>query len=91
MPERLLGRVDGGDDLVFGELLAGQAGEVGPLVEELDQRGLPLEPDAADEVVDHVAVEPARRAWGRGSSAGPRPGRRPRRSRGRRGLPGPRG
>ena len=62
MPERALGRGHGGDDLELGELLAGQAREVGPLVQELDQRGLAVEADAADEVVDLVAVE-ARRPW----------------------------
>ena len=54
-----LGGLDGGDDLELGELFAGQAREVGTLVEELDQGRLALEADAADEVVDVVAVEAA--------------------------------
>ena len=45
-----LGRFDGGDHLVLGELFAGQARVMRALVQELDQRRLAVVADAADQV-----------------------------------------
>ena len=42
--QRLLGGVHGGDDLVLGELLARQAGEVGPLLRNSISGALPSNP-----------------------------------------------
>src|SRR5207244_3580692 len=47
----------GAGDLVFGELFAGDVGEVGAFAEELDQRRMVVKAGAADDVVDVVAVE----------------------------------
>ena len=55
----LVGRAaDGRHHLRFGDLLAGQVGDVRPFVQELDQRRRMIEPGAADHVADVVAVSP---------------------------------
>ena len=50
---------DGPNDLVLAQLLAGEVREVLAFVQELEQRRLASETDAADHVVDIVAIQAA--------------------------------
>ncbi len=53
--------IRGGHNLEFGELFARQTGEMRPFVKEFEQRSLAVKPDAADKVVNLVAIKAAGR------------------------------
>ncbi len=56
----MLALLDSRNDLVLGQLLAAEAGEVRSLVQELDHRCTALKPHTMHKVMDVIAIQTAR-------------------------------